>query len=208
LTRLSNVVTVICAKQVIWGVMTTEDAIGFVRPHKRISESAQTSSLNQDGCKGIVHDRADLEKLARKGTTIKVRHIFLLADPRSRGKKGGWRKDLLSFMARMEKAGVAIKDVSNQLTTAIPQQRYDMVELAMRQLSSNGRTIHLEGKRSGRKPLVFSEPELNKAEKIWLNVKAYPTEKEAAEALKGVNKKFSTARARRKWGSRKYTQES
>lgn len=42
---------------------------------------------------------------------------------------------------------------------------------------------------------------------IWLNVKAYPTEKEAAEALKGVNKKFSTARARRMWGSRKYTQE-
>lgn len=187
--------------------MTTEDAIGFVRPHKRISESAQTSSLNADGCKGIVSDRNDLEKLARKGTTIKVRHIFLLADPRSRAKKGGWRKDLLSFMARMEKAGVAIKDVSNQLTTAIPQQRYDMVELAMRQLSSNGRTIHLEGKRSGRKPLVFTEDQYNRAEKAWINVKKLPTERDVAAELRLIDKKFSTARARRMWGSRKYTQE-
>jgi hypothetical protein len=29
----------------------------------------------------------------------------------------------------------------------------------------------------------------------------------AGDALKVINKKFSTARARRMWGSRKYTQE-
>ena len=186
--------------------MTTEDAIGFVRPHKRVSETVQTSSLNQEGCKRITQDRDALEKLARKATVIKVRHLFLLADPRSRGKKGGWRRDLLDFMGRMEAKGVTIKDVGSQLTTAVPAQRYDMVELAMRQLSSNGRTIHLEGKRSGRKPLVFTEPELNRAEKVWLNVKAFPTEKLAAVALQAINKKFSTARARRMWGARKYSQ--
>jgi hypothetical protein len=187
--------------------LSTEDAIGFVRPHKRISEAAQTSALNQEGCKRITQDRDALEKLARKATVIKVRHLFLLADPRSRGKRGGWRRDLLDFMGRMEAKGAVIKDVGSQLTTAIPKQRYDMVEQAMRALTSNGRTLHLEGKRSGRKPLVFSEPELNKAEKVWLNVKAYPTEKLAAVALREINKKFSTARARRMWGARKYTQE-
>jgi hypothetical protein len=188
--------------------MVTEDAIGFVRPHRRVSEAVQTSALNQEGCKRITQDRDALEKLTRKATVIKVRHLFLLADPRSRSRKGGWRRDLLDFMGRMEAKGAVIKDVQMQLTTAVPTHRYLLVDLAMRALSSNGRTLHLEGKRSGRKPLVFSEPELNKAEKVWLNVKAYPTERDAAEALKAINKKFSTARARRMWGARKYSQSA
>ena len=166
----------------------------------------QRSALILDGVKGFVADRADLERLAVPGRTIKVRHIFLLADPRTRHKAGGWRKDLLAFIGRVEKRGTVIKDVCSGLSTGILGQRYELMELAMKQLASNGRTIHLEGKRSGRKPLVFPPDQMNKAEKVWLNVKVYPTEAKAGVALKAINRLWSTARARKLWGSRKYTQ--
>ena len=183
--------------------MSAEDAIGFIRPHKRIGEKVQRSALIEDGVKGIIDDRSAIERMACPGRTFKVRHLFLLADPRARSKRGGWRKDLLAFLGRVEAKGAVIKDVSSQLTTGNPEHRYMLVEGAMKALASNGRTVHLEGKRSGRKPLVFSEADMLAAERVWLNVRKYPTEDAAAEALP---KDFSTARARKHWGPRKYSQ--
>lgn len=165
----------------------------------------QRSALNEDGVKGIVADRNALERMACPGRTFKVRHLFLLADPKARAKRGGWRKDLLSFLGRVEAKGATIKETSSQLTTANPEHRYMLVEGAMKALATNGRTIHLEGKRSGRKPLVFSDADMLAAERVWLNVRKYPTEKAAADALP---KDFTTARARRHWGPRKYSQSS
>lgn len=186
--------------------MTTEDAIGFIRPHKRIGEKAQRSALNADGCRAIVDDREALERMTRAGTVLKVRNIFLFTDPRSRGKKGGWRKDLLSFMGRICKRGGVIKDVETQLTTANPDHKFTLIDLAMRQLSSNGRTVHLEKQRSGRRVMVFKEDVMNKAEKIWLDVRRYPTEHDAGVAIAKLDKDFTTSRARRLWGPRKFSQ--
>ena len=166
----------------------------------------QVSALIEDGVKGIVRDRDELERLAAPGRTIKFRHVFLLADPRARARKGGWRKDLLAFMGRMAKRGTVIKDVSSGLSTGVPGQHYELMELVMKQLASNGRTLHLEGRRSGRKPLVFPADQMNKAEKVWLNVKKYRTEAEAGAALKAINPLFFPSRARKLWGSRKYSQ--
>jgi hypothetical protein len=180
-----------------------EDTIGFIRPHARIGEKVQRSALIADGCRAILDDRVALERMARPGTVVKVRHLFLLADPKSRRKQGGWRKDLLTCMGRLEKKGAIIKDVSSGLSTANPEHRYLLVEGAIKALASNGRTVHLEKKRSGRRPMVFSTDDNNKAEKVWLNVKRYPTE---AEAQTAMPEGFSTSRARKLWGPRKYSQ--
>lgn len=189
--------------------MTTEDAIGFIRPHGRIGEKVQRSDLNADGCRAIVvEDRDAIERMTRKGTVLKVRNIFLFTDPRSRGRKGGWRKDLLSFMGRICKRGGIIKDVATQLTTANPDHKMTLIDLAIRQLSSNGRTVHLEKQRSGRRAMVFPEPVMSAAEKIWLDVRRYPTELEAGKAIAKIDKNFSTARARKLWGPRKYSQST
>jgi hypothetical protein len=187
--------------------LATEDAIGFIRPHGRIGEKVQRSALNADGCRAIVlEDRDAIERMTRTGTVLKVRNIFLFADPAARRKAGGWRKDLLSFMARICKRGGIIKDVETQLTTAKPDHKFTLIDLAMRQLSSNGRTVHLERQRSGRRAMVFSADVLNRCEKVWINTKRYPTEHEAAVAMKAIDKDFSAARARRLWGPRKYSQ--
>lgn len=186
--------------------MDTEDAIGFVRHHVRIGEKTQRAALNADGCRAIVSDRDALERMTRDGTVLKVRNIFLFAEPKARKKPGGWRKDLLSFMGRICKRGGKIKDVETQLTTAKPDHKFTLIELAMRQLVSNGRTIHLEKKRSGRKPKEFSADVLNKGEKIWLDVRRYPTEKLAHEALQKLDRELTSFWARKKWGTRKYSQ--
>lgn len=182
------------------------DHVGFIRPHKRIGEKAQRSALNADGVRAVVDDRKALERIVREGTTVKVRNIFLLADPASRRKPGGWRKDLLTFMGLVCKRGGIIKDVETQLTTGKADTKFVLIELAMRQLSSNGRTIHLEKKRSGRRTMVFTDDVMNKAEKHWLDVRRYPTEEEAGEAIAKLDPNFTTARARRLWGPRKYSQ--
>lgn len=182
------------------------DHVGFIRPHKRIGEKAQRSSLNADGVRAVVDDRKALERIVREGTTVKVRNIFLLADPASRRKPGGWRKDLLTFMGRVCKRGGWIKDVETQLTTATPDNKFMLIELAMRQLSSNGRTVHLEKKRSGRRATVYDPANENKIEKIWLNTRLYPFERDAMVAIKKIEPNYSASRAARKFGPRKYSQ--
>lgn len=182
--------------------LTTEDAIGFIRHHKRIGEKVQRSALTTDGVRGIVADRVALLRMIRPDTIVKVRHLFLLADPKSRNKTGGWRGDLLATMGKIEKLGGAIKDVDMQLTTADPKDRYHMLAVAIAQLASNGRTVHLRGKRSGRKRLVFSAQSENAIEKIWLNVRDYQTDQDAMKAIKALEPEYSSARVRKAYGPR------
>ncbi len=182
--------------------MSDDDAIGFVRKHPRIGEKVQRSALIEDGVRGIVDDRSVVERMAAPGRLLKVRHLFLFADPKTQHKPGGWRKDLLNFMGRVEDKGAIIKDVDLQLTSEKPSHRSAMLLQAMEQLSSNGRTVHLHKKRSGRRELIFT-PEVEAAvEKIWLNVRDYPNEDDAAKAIKKVHKDYTRYRARRKYKTR------
>jgi hypothetical protein len=178
--------------------LSTDDAIGFVRPHPRIGEKLQRAALTEDGVKGIVDDRDAIERMACKGRMFKVRHLFLFAEPKAR-KHGGWRKDLLDFMGRVEDKGAIIKDVDLQLTTEKPSHRSAMVLQAIEQLANNGRTVHLKGKRTGRKPSAFSADNLRDAKATWRNVKDYPTWGDVAKALP---EGFTTARAYKLFGKR------
>jgi hypothetical protein len=179
-------------------ILSTEDAIGFIRPHPRISEKVQRSALTEDGVKGIIDDRDAIERMACEGRIFKVRHLFLFAEPKAR-KRGGWRKDLLDFMGRVEDRGAIIKDVDLQLTTEKPSHRSAMVLQAIEQLANNGRTVHLKGKRSGRKPTAFTAEQLKEAKSIWRNVMDYPSWGSAVAAFPDG---FTGARAYKLWGKR------
>jgi hypothetical protein len=179
-------------------ILSTEDAIGFIRPHGRISEKVQRAALTEDGVKGIVDDRDAIERMACEGRMFKVRHLFLFAEPKAR-KRGGWRKDLLDFMGRVEDKGAVIKDVDLQLTTEKPSHRSAMVLQAIEQLASNGRTVHLKGKRSGRKATNFTAEDTARAELVWSNVKKFPTWGDVEKALP---EGFTTARAYKLFGKR------
>ncbi len=182
--------------------MSTEDAISFVRAHGRIGEQVQRSALNEEGVRGIVTDRAAIERMACPGRTFKVRHLFLFADPKARSKRGGWRKDLLDFIGRVEDKGAVIKDVDMQLTSDKPSHRTGMLAVAFEQLANNGRTVHLAKRRQGRKKQVFA-PEIETAvEKIWINRRDYRTEIAAEAAIKKLCKKYTKERARREYGNR------
>jgi hypothetical protein len=179
-------------------ILSTEDAIGFIRPHGRITERVQRSALTEDGVKGIIDDRDAIERMACEGRMFKVRHLFLFAEPKAR-KRGGWRKDLLDFMGRVEDKGAIIKDVDLQLTTEKPSHRSAMVLQAIEQLASNGRTVHLKGKRQGRKVTSFDAAAMRDAKASWRNVKDYPTWGDVAKALP---EGFTTARAYKLFGKR------
>jgi hypothetical protein len=179
-------------------VLSDDDAIGFIRPHGRITEKVQRSALTEDGVKGIIDDRAAIERMACPGRMFKVRHLFLFADPKAR-KRGGWRKDLLDFMGRVEDKGAIIKDVDLQLTSEKPSHRSAMVLQAIEQLANNGRTVHLKGKRQGRKATAFDAAALKDAKATWRNVKDYPTWGDVAKALP---EGFTTARAYKLFGKR------
>lgn len=181
-----------------------EDAIGFVRHHKLIKAGGQRSALIKDFCRAIIEDgkpgqnRAALEKLVRSGTLVKLYSLFLLAEPNTRRKPGGWRKDLLDAMARIEKRGGIIKDVSMQATTANPEQRYGMVAVALEKLAKNGRATPLHAGKRGRIAKVFTDADMAKAKAVWESRK-YRTWQEAAAALP---KGFTPERAYRIWGKR------
>lgn len=179
--------------------MSDDDAIGFIRKHPRIGEKVQRSALTADGVRGVVDDRSVIERMAAPGRLLKVRHLFLFAEPKTRSKPGGWRKDLLSFIGRVEDKGAIIKDVDLQLTSEKPSHRSAMLLHAMEQLSSNGRTIHLIKKRSGRKALAFTPEQMAKAEADWGNVRKYKTDEAVAKVLP---EGFTVYRARRLWGPR------
>lgn len=162
----------------------------------------QRSALNADGVRGILTDRREVEQLACPGRVLKVRHLFLFADPKARKKPGGWRRDLLAFIGRVEAKGAIIKDVDLQLTTELPNHRTAMLTVALDQLANNGRTVHLAKRRQGRRKAVFPKEVEDSVKAIWLNRRDYPTETAAEAAIKRLCKRYTKERARREYGPR------
>jgi hypothetical protein len=159
--------------------MNDVDAIGVVRDHRRLKAKGQRERLERDGVRAVLDisrngsaTREDLERMIRAGTVVKLVHTFLLADPKSKRKAGGRRKDLLDAMSRIEKRGGTVKDVDSGLTTANNEHRYALIALATEQLARDGRGLRsaMNG-RLGR-PVKNLTPEAwVKAEAIWNNRK-------------------------------------
>ena len=188
-------------------VMNDVDAIGVVREHRRLKAKGQRERLQRAGVHRILdisvkggHKREDLERLVRGGTVVALVHTFLLADPKSKNKAGGRRKDLLDAMSRIEKRGGTIKDVDSGLTTANNEHRYALIALATEQLARDGRGLrsHINGK-LGRPVRTFPPEVWAKAEAIWNNRKL-ATWADTAPGLKALG--LTPREAWRKFGAR------
>ena len=186
--------------------MQYADVIGVVREHRRLKAKGQKARLEREGCRRVLdisvgkHAREDLEKMVRGGTVVALVHTFLLAEPKSKRKAGGRRKDLLDAMARIEKRGGTIKDVDSGLTTANNEHRYALIALATEQLARDGRGLrsHING-RLGRPVKNFPPEVWARAEAIWNNRKL-KTWADTAPGLKALG--ITPREAWRKFGAR------
>lgn len=184
--------------------MNAVDAIGVVRDHRRLKAKGQEARLRLDGVRAVLDlgkaTREDMERIIRPGTVVKFVHAFLLADPKSKRKAGGRRKDLLDAMARIEKRGGTIKDVDSGLTTANVEHRYALIALATEQLASDGRGLRSAANGKLGRPVKTLTPEAwGRAEAIWLNRKL-KTWADTAKPLKALG--LTPHEAWKKFGAR------
>jgi hypothetical protein len=198
--------------------MSDLDAIGLVRDHRWLGAAEQAKRLEADGCRVVLAlddtrkmrqaTREDVEKFARKGTTFKLVHAFLLADTRKR-RKVALKADFCAWLKRLvDKGGAVLKDVDMGLTTE--RHRKAIVAVADDMIAR-----HCQGARSavngqvqrGRQLVEFTPQQLKEAKAIWRDTVEYPTWHDArtalAEIVSAKGEKFTTDRARRLWQSRK-----
>ncbi len=183
------------------------DVRGYIRVIlPRYPEAGQRKAMEAAGVSGIVvedrrkeltHTRADLIKMVRKRTVIAIQHLFLLADPAEKRKRGGTRADLWKAIDEIEAKGGYLWEISTNLNSGRPRERDEMTRAAVEALAL-GR--HKTGKdRRGRPLAEFDEKQMTAAKLVWVDVKRYPTWSAARKALP---KHFTPARAYKLWGAR------
>jgi hypothetical protein len=192
--------------------MSDDDHIGVVREHRWTSVKLQRERLKADGCRVILDmkdtTRAELFRIVRSGTTVKLFRAYYLADPRNRKKKGGMRADALATLRRLcckppNGQGAVVKDVETGLSTAEPAQKAAIVALIKDQSVRDGKGLKSAengaNSKRGRVARSFPNDEMRDAKAAWRNVKDYPT----WDAVKPVLPKgFTVHRAYKLWGKR------
>lgn len=195
--------------------MNDDDHIGVVREHRWTSVKLQRERLKADGCRVILDmkdtSRAELDRIVRSGTTVKLFRVYYLADPRNRRKKGGMKADALAAMKRLcckppLGRGAVVKDVETGLSTADPAQKAAIVALIKDQATKDGKGLKsaANGARNrGRQRVEFTAEQLRAAKAVWRDLVDYPTWEAADKGLAAMSKDFTRYRAHRLWGSRK-----
>lgn len=195
--------------------MSDNDHIGVVREHRWTSVKLQRERLKADGCRVILDmkdtTRAELLRIVRAGSTVKLFRVYYLADPRNRRKKGGMKDDALMVLKRLcckppNGLGAVVKDVETGLSTAEPAQKTAIVALIKDQAARDGKGLNsvANGKKStrGRAPVEIPEDDLPKLKAVWRDTVDYPTWDDADKAMKKINPKFNKWRANELWPKR------
>lgn len=162
--------------------MSDDDHIGVVREHRWTSVKLQRERLKADGCRIILDmkdtTRAELLRIVRSGSTVKLFRVYYLADPRNRKKKGGTKEDAITTLKRLcckppHGLGAVVKDVETGLSTAEPAQKTAIIALIKDQATRDGKglTSVVNGAKSkkGRIPKEFPPGTREKAETIWFD---------------------------------------
>jgi len=172
----------------------------------RYPEAGQRKVLETKGVSGIlvedgrksVHTRDDLIRIVRKGTVVAIQHLFLLADPKEKRKRGGTRADLWKAIDAIEAKGGYVWELSTGLHSGRPRERDQMTRAAVEALA-RGRHKTTRSDKRGRPSAAFDEKQMADARLIWADVKRYPTWDAARKAMP---KNFTPARAYKLWGAR------
>ena len=197
--------------------MSTEDAIGVTFEHRWVATAQQVRRLQEAGCIKIVsldgvgrHRQvtvAELAKLVRPGTVVKLVHAFFLARPDKRRAATLKAAFAEAVQAIVDKRKGAVKDLDAGITTAKPGHRKALMALANEQIgrSRQGLAVTETNKRRrGRIELTLTKEQRLTAQVIWLDTEKYPDWHDAEVALQEqVHEDFTKWRANRMFGVRK-----
>jgi hypothetical protein len=173
------------------------DIIGFVRVIlPRYSEAGQRAAMEansippervlQEGGKQARGDRAGLLRMMAPGRTVAVLHLFLLADPRAKRKRGGTRADLWKVIDKIEASGAVIWELYTGLRSDSGEGRDQMTREAVEALA-RGRHKTSRSDKRGRPPKQFTSAQVEKARAVWESRK-HKTWQEAEKHLpKGMS---------------------
>jgi hypothetical protein len=111
--------------------------------------------------------RKEFLRMAGPGRLLALQHLFLLADPRARGKKGGKRKDLWDAIRAIEAKGAILWELSTGRRSDNPEQRDTMIEDAIEALAKGRHKAGPHDRRAGRPKKTFPPNVLEHNRKVW-----------------------------------------
>lgn len=185
--------------------------IGFIRPIKqRHSQERQHDALTKSGAQSFftvgedgVASWRDVARLTRRGDTVWVEALALLPDERIPRKRQP-AVDLIEALDEFRDRGVVVIEASTGRRSDRKDELKAMRADAIKSLGAGGRSLptakaRKNGGKGGRRPKVFSERDMERAEMVWGNLKKFPRWQDVRDALP---KGFSTDRAFKLWGAR------
>lgn len=184
-----------------------KDQICVIRALPRHTEAGQRAALEPDGCGDWIalHEPRGLDTLIsrlRKGDTVKVRALHLLAPPKLRTDDNP-RRELWRILHLIEDRGATVREVSTGRSTADKRARDDMIADAIEVITRGARAYSAKlarenGKLGGRPPKAMKPEQTEAARCIWFD-----------PCVKGVKLKrelkrygYSLSRCYREFGAR------
>lgn len=150
------------------------DVLGYIRVIlPRYAEAAQRKAMDahsiryvQEGGKRGSGTRADLLRMVRPGTVVAILHLHLLADPKSKRKRGGTRADLWKAVDDIEKRGGTFWELYTDLRSDSREGRDRMTREAVETLARGRHKTRASDKR-GRPKKQFTDAEWAKGKAAW-----------------------------------------
>lgn len=152
--------------------------IAVIRSLPRYSAEAQRHALAECGCGTWIdltgHDaRRTLVGVIRRGDTIHVRHLHLLAEPKRRTDDNP-RRSLWEIVSEIEARGATIVEVSTGRSTSDAGQRdvmiADAIEIVTRGAKALPRRVARENGLLGGRPKKWGPEHLAAAAPVWFDL--------------------------------------
>jgi hypothetical protein len=156
-------------------ISVMNDVRGYVREIlPRYKVVGQRAAMDTHGITMVIQEskrnatgtRADLLRMVAKGRLVAVQHLFLLADPRTKSRRGGTRQDLWATVDKIEAGGGVIWELSTGRRTDDRRQRDEMMRDAVEALAL-GRHKTSQADKRGRPPKSFDDATLAKGRAAW-----------------------------------------
>lgn len=151
------------------------DVIGFIRVIlPRYTDAGQRKAMDAHSIDRVLTEggkrgrgtRADLMRMVRPDTVVAVLHVHLLADPRTKRKRGGTRADLWKAIDHIEQRGGVIWELYSGLRSDAREGRDAMTRGAVETLARGRHKTRASDKR-GRPKKTFPAADLTKAKALW-----------------------------------------